>query len=324
MKVRYPRLGFTWGRTPPLAFLVGLAQAVAGYVGLRLMLGLRGWTDGYAEADQAARWVRTASTLLAVAALLVAGWGVWTMLRAVLDLVSRREVEGQVVRRRSYSRGNDKTDHFMAVDSGRSDRTKAWLVPAAVYGRFREGGVVRATVGPRLGHVFRVELVSDGRAPATVAAPEEPAEAGPAEGAGAGVDPARVVTGEDAALALGEAVEAARPLVEQPLPVGRMRGCQYRAASGAGSVSVFTAAGDLVRLLVRVNRRFGDAVQGVGDEAFLRGDTIAVIRGDVAVSIRLQGDQVADRPAALRRLATTAAGRLAEPSTQAPASPEPA
>jgi hypothetical protein len=50
VKVRYPRLGFTWGRKPPLAFLVGLAQAVAGYVGLRLMLGLRGWTDGYAEA----------------------------------------------------------------------------------------------------------------------------------------------------------------------------------------------------------------------------------------------------------------------------------
>jgi Predicted membrane protein (DUF2207) len=356
VKVRYPRLGFAWGRKPPLAFLVGLVQAVAGYAGLRLMLGLRGWTDGYAEADQAARWVRTASTLLAVAALLVAGWGVWTMLRAVLDLVSRREVEGQVVRRRAYSRGNDKLAHFMAVDTGRSDKVKAWLVPAATYGRFREGAVVRATIGPRLGHVFRVELVSEGRATAPAAAPGEPAEAGP-EGAGAGVDgapvatgtdqdgvpargapvagvaetladpgvdPATVVTREDAALALGEAVEAARPLVEQPLPVGRMRGCQYRAASGGGSVSVFTAAGDLVRLLVRVNRRFGAAVPGVGDEAVLRGDMIAVVRGEVAVSIRLRGGQVADRPAALRRLAASAAGRLDEPSTQAPASPEPA
>jgi hypothetical protein len=104
-------------------------------------------------------------------ALLVAGWGVWTMVRAVLDLVSRREVEGQVVRRRSYSRGNDKLAHFMAVDSGRSDKVRAWLVPAAVYGRFREGEVVRATIGPRLGHVFRAELVTEGRAPSTVAAP---------------------------------------------------------------------------------------------------------------------------------------------------------
>jgi hypothetical protein len=165
VKVRYPRLGFAWGRKPPFAFLVGLFQAVAGYVGLRPMLGLRGWTDGYAEADQAARWVRTASTLLAVAALLVAGWSVWTMVRAVLDLVSRREVEGQVVRGRSYSPGNDKLAHFMAVDSGRADKVRVWLVPAAVYGRFREGEVVRATIGPRLGHVFRVELVTEGRAP---------------------------------------------------------------------------------------------------------------------------------------------------------------
>ena len=139
-----------------------------------------------------------------------------------------------------------------------------------------------------------------------------------------GADPARVVTQEDAQLAPGEAVEAARPLVEQPLPVGRTRGCRYRAASGGGSVSVFTAAGDLARLLVRVNRRFGEAVPGVGDEAFLRGDMIAVVRGEVAVNVRLQGGKVADRPAALRQLAPTAAGRLAEPSTQAPASPEPA
>jgi hypothetical protein len=29
-------------------------MAVAGYLGLRLMLGLRGWTDGYAETDAAA------------------------------------------------------------------------------------------------------------------------------------------------------------------------------------------------------------------------------------------------------------------------------
>jgi hypothetical protein len=138
-----------------------------------------------------------------------------------------------------------------------------------------------------------------------------------------GSGPGQGGDGEDAALALGEAVEAARPLVEQPLPVGRMRGCQYRAASGGGSVSVFTAAGDLVGLLVRVNRRFGEAVPGVGDEAFLRGDTIAVVRGKVAVSIRLQGGQVADRPAALRRLASTAAGRLANPRPKPPHRPNP-
>lgn len=128
-----------------------------------------------------------------------------------------------------------------------------------------------------------------------------------------------MVTAEDASLALGTPVAPARPLFEQPLPVGRMRGCEYRAASGSGSVSVFTAAGDLVKLLVRVNRRFGDSVPGIGDQAFIRGDTVAVVRGDTAVVIRLQGGQVGDRTAALRRLAAAAVGRLAAASTQAPA-----
>jgi hypothetical protein len=59
----------------------------------------------------------------------------------------------------------------MAVDSGTSDRIKAWLVPAGVYGRFREGGMVRATVGPWLGHVFRVEPVGEGRAAGAAPAP---------------------------------------------------------------------------------------------------------------------------------------------------------
>jgi hypothetical protein len=66
-----------------------------------------------------------------------------------------------------------------------------------------------------------------------------------------------VVTAEDAGIALGEPVGPARALFQQPLPVGRMRGCQYQAVSGGGSVSLFTAAGDLVRLLVRVSQRFG-------------------------------------------------------------------
>jgi hypothetical protein len=56
----------------------------------------------------------------------------------------------------------------MAVDSGRSDRVKAWLVPAAVYARFGGGGSVRATIGPRLGHVFRIGLISEARARTTL------------------------------------------------------------------------------------------------------------------------------------------------------------
>jgi hypothetical protein len=99
--------------------------------------------------------------------------------------------------------------------------------------------------------------------------------------------------------------------------VGRS-GVPSGSSSRPGERFVGCRARDLVGLLVRVNRRFGDPDQGVGDEAFLRGDTIVVIKGDIAASIRVQGDQVPDRVAALRRLASTAAGRLASPAAPPP------
>jgi len=329
VRVRYPRLRLAWGRPPLLAFLVGVAVAGAGYGLLRLMLSLRGWTEGLPSGDAVGGWVRLVATVLAVFALGVGAWGVWTMLRALLDLGSRREVEGQVVRLRSYSRGENGYDYFAAVDDGRSGKVKALLVPSATYARLREGAIARATVGPRLGHVRRMDLVDEKPAASPASEPGEAATArsGPDATTAVGwpaalvgllavsgleVDPARVVTAEDAGVALGEPVGPVRPLIEQPLPVGGMRGCRYPAASGGrASVSVFTASGETVKLLARLHHRFGEAVAGVGDQAYLRGDTIVVVQGEVMVSIRLQGRHGPDRPAALKRLAATAAERLA-------------
>jgi hypothetical protein len=155
--------------------------------------------------------------------------------------------------------------------------------------------------------------------PGPVEEPVEAAVVGLLADPGMGVDPATVVTADDAGAALGEPVGAAEALFEQPLPVGRMRGCRYAAASGErASVSVFTAAGETVKLLSRVHRRFGEAVPGVGDQAWLRGDTIVVVRGDVMVSIRVQGRHVPERPVALKRLAAAADERLAA-ATETPA-----
>jgi Predicted membrane protein (DUF2207) C-terminal domain len=147
VRVSYPRPRLVWGRPPVVEFLIGLAMAGAGYLLLRLMLSLRGWTDGLPSGDEAGDWVRLVATVLAVVAVAVLGWGGWTALRALVDLGSRREVEGQVVRLRSWRRGENEHDYFAAVDDGRSDRIKAWLVPAAAYARLWEGVTARATVG---------------------------------------------------------------------------------------------------------------------------------------------------------------------------------
>lgn len=324
VRVRYPRLRVVWGRPPVVALLFGLGVGGGGYLLLRLMVSLRGATDEPGD------WVRVVATVLALVALVVLGWGGWTALRAVVDLGSRREVEGQVVRLRSWQRGENERDYFVAVDEGRSGKVKAWLVPAATYARLWEGVTASATVGPQLGYVWRMELVGPRPEPTVAATPPVGLDAAMPAGwqaavvglladPGVEVDPAMVVTAEDAGAALGEPVGPAKPLIEQPLPVGRMRGCRYAAASGErASVSVFTAAGETVKLLTRMHRRFGEAVPGDGDQAWLRGDTIAVVCGEVMVSIRLQGRHVPDRPAALKRLAAAAAERLAA-ATETPA-----
>jgi hypothetical protein len=84
-----------------------------------------------------------------------------------------------VVRRRTYSRGNNRSDHYLGVDSARSDKVKAWLVPAGVYDRLRGGQPRHGDHRARLGHMFQVDLVSGSRTtvppPAAMVKAEAPA-----------------------------------------------------------------------------------------------------------------------------------------------------
>jgi Predicted membrane protein (DUF2207) len=258
VRVRYPRLELVWGRSPLPAFLIGLLVAAAGYGALRVFLSLLAWAGDFPSTDRAASWVHLATTILVVTAFLVAVWGLWTIVRALLDLGSRWELEGRVVRMRAYSRGQDHTDHFIAVDDGVAAKVKAWKVPYETYERFREGAVAKATVGRRLGHVFQIELVQpsrlEGPEPAPPVAAAAPAAAGPdssTAGAGAGgadparrawtaglvgvldeqgttVDPAKVVTAEAASSALGE-------------PVGRPGSCSSSRCRWGGCAAASTS-----------------------------------------------------------------------------------
>lgn len=106
----------------------------------------------------------------------------------MLDLASRQEVEGQVVRRRTYSRGNNKSDHYLGVNSaiGQGQGVAGpggRLRPAS--GRQPRHGDHRA----RLGHMFQVDLVSGSRTtvppPVAMVEGEAPAVTGSDRGVGA-------------------------------------------------------------------------------------------------------------------------------------------
>lgn len=156
-----------WGRTSlsgiGAAFLVGLAAFVASFILILagdLLLGI-----------DVGDPVRTARTI----ALLV---GAVPLLMALADLVSRSEVQGQVVRRRMYQRtsnsDNPKYRYWIALDTGTSRQVRAYGIDADGWNRLQEGDVVRARVGRRLGRIYEAEILTPSRHRPAPRAPRMP------------------------------------------------------------------------------------------------------------------------------------------------------
>jgi Predicted membrane protein (DUF2207) len=86
---------------------------------------------------------------------------------ALLDLVSRRSVHGQVVRKRRYARRTSgeqtKYRHWIAIDEGTSRRLSAFGIDEDDWHRLEEGDVVTARVGRRLGYIHGVEVTTPSR-----------------------------------------------------------------------------------------------------------------------------------------------------------------
>jgi hypothetical protein len=108
---------------------------------------------------------------LGVPWMLVGAAGAVTLVRAVPDLWRRQVLEGVLVRRR-VAYGEDAVEghrHFLAIDDGRSDTLVAYplgrerrsRIGTSPYHHVQTGDVVRLTVAPGCGHVFRIEPLHD-------------------------------------------------------------------------------------------------------------------------------------------------------------------
>jgi hypothetical protein len=166
VKIHYPkRVPPGWGRHPALATAIGVASLGLGLFVARIFFP--------AMADEASRLLdRTGSRgfdpldlvgigLLAIPTVVTAVWIVRSalMLRAAVpDLFATRQVDGVVLRIRPHEK-----QPYLAVDDGTHPEIKAWLVePTVLYGAgLSQGSPVRATVSPRLGHVFKLEKSPD-------------------------------------------------------------------------------------------------------------------------------------------------------------------
>jgi hypothetical protein len=100
--------------------------------------------------------------------------------RGLLDAGQERLVIGTVVRRRTWPRrrGTEEVEvHWIAVDDGRTDRMRAYVVRASVAAPIHQDDQVELTASPYLGFVRSVRVTAP--APALPPAPELDELSGP-------------------------------------------------------------------------------------------------------------------------------------------------
>jgi hypothetical protein len=159
VRVRYPRgLPPAWGKHPLLAVALALFWSVVAAV---IVYGLRGLLEAdrpTAVGRSAWDWVERGALGAMVPFLLLIGWGLWVLVRAVPDLWQTRTVEGELVRARRFRQWFSSGDEpkywcYVALDDGSSDRVVALRLSEVLFRDHVQGEAVTAEVTPRLGYV---------------------------------------------------------------------------------------------------------------------------------------------------------------------------
>jgi hypothetical protein len=155
VNVRYPRR-ILWGREPwPVlfggpgaAFVIGLWVWVLGILASAFL----GWPEPLTRPVVYVAWIVGAGVPVAF---------------AITDMTTSTEVEGQIVRLRSFRVGSNdsgpKYTYWLALDDGQQRDVKAFGIEAAKWSPLEEGDLVRARIGRRLGWVKEIEVVRRSR-----------------------------------------------------------------------------------------------------------------------------------------------------------------
>jgi hypothetical protein len=166
-----------------------------------------------------------------------------------------------------------------------------------------------------------VDDVEPASTPLTEVFGAAPSLVGSGPGDGLQADPAALLTAEEVSAAFGRPFGPARsPAANRALPFLGVRMCEYAAAGqDHARVQIQTVTGRIARAMLERVR--GEPLPGIGEEAFLRGEAVAVLQGDVGLAIHAQHMDGATTRAALRQLAATAAARLPAPGPVGPEAP---
>lgn len=263
----------------------------------------RHWLGGIRVAPFAAYFGFVLTIFAQLAAALLLGWGlggislsVWAgaaagavpVALALLDCVNRTRVEGQVVRSRSFecanTRSGSKTprEYWIALDDGHHRGVSAYATDADTWNAVREGDIVRATVGPHLGWIYQVQVLTPSRHrqhPDALSAQESPRRPGNAgeilrwfvatvpPDARTPVAPSTLLTSDDCGRVLGVLFGPAEPVAfefDETTDGGHIQrrtttpgapresgliGCRYRCDTAQLTVDVYAVSGKTCSLL---------------------------------------------------------------------------
>jgi hypothetical protein len=238
VKIRYQTLRPGWGQHPGRVAFTGLVQAVVfgafAYFGFYIA---RAESELDGLDDQQRKWVGLVGLIVAIGCSLLVVSAISRVVIGVADLVPRRTIEGEVVRRRTYKSlhrlprvlqwmiysGRDqhgmnrdmnrRTKYHLAIDDGTDDRIVAYTVDSDIYRLAPQGARVRVKVSPLLGYVSRLEVT----APPPRSAASEPGVLHPLveETATAAAGAAAGKLGEALTAAESMTDESGRPLLDQ-------------------------------------------------------------------------------------------------------------
>jgi Predicted membrane protein (DUF2207) len=338
VRVRYPALWGRYGKTGAGVLVPAVVTFVLGVLLMRYRLA-----PSNDLPEPVAGPYELITYWLAVVLLVR---GAYRIVRGVFDLALPVTLTGEVLwieEWRSKGGGENRPPvpwlHYLAVDDGHDDRTTAWGMPSELAGRSDCGDVVQIKVRRWTRRVVELTVVRRGSA-ASVAAAEPAPSAAPGGGGstpqgafgpagaivgalGLSAGATRVITDAlaPAAVAVGQVVTAdeVSRAVGQPVRAGSSSGA---ASAGPMAMAVYSTVdgnrpvlqlmvvhGPAARLAI-ATRRAGQALPGIGDEAYAGEHWAAARRGDTVVMVQLRGPAKQTDPRNLYWLLATAAARL--------------
>jgi hypothetical protein len=346
VRVHYPRFWPRYGKTAPRIVGRAILAGVGGVVLIRFWYGAVGTVFSNVGRNTAAggygSLVKGLGLLLGMVLL---AYGIYAFVRTVIDLAAPRTITGEVVWHQLWrtAQRNDQSVpmlHYLAIDDGTGDSTRAWALPNNVAHTCGTGDVVTAKVRPWSRRVLSIDVVTRGAA-ARLRLADPPAATGNVEdmiATAMGIPSARphptdhglgplggllgptiattgpMLTPDEVGVALGIPVtlrSRSGRTGRTPFDVNEFTG-----PDGSVVLTIMRSGGVIARLAMRGNRGRSEPLAGLGDEARGGADWVTTRRGEVVLLLRLSAAATATPRPTLVSLAQAAVNRL--PATVTP------